>query len=257
MMFGRQHAATAIVLACTLLVVSPAAAIDGEVLITHAKALAGNVTAGDAPDYPVTLTAPGSYKLSSNLSPGPGLDGIVVTAPDVTINLNGRRISGGPAGGPNNARFGIWGQGDRLTIKNGTIGGFTTAGISAAGRHYLIVEDLRVINSGSGINNIQGSYSRMVNITVGTNVRSGVYCGICHIEGSVISGNGDYGINMASGTVLGNTIAGNGKFGILTSGERVRTGFGNNTIVSNNAGGAQTSGLLGRLHPNFCAPTAC
>lgn len=240
-----------------LAALAPAGAIDGEVLITHTNALAGNVTAGDAAGYPVSLNAPGSYKLAGNLSPGPGLDGIVVAAPDITINLNGLRISGGPAGGANNARFGIWDQGDRLTVKNGTIGGFRTAGIYAAGRPYLIIEDLRVINSGSGINNIQGSYSRIVNSTVATNVRSGIYCGICHIEGSLVSDNGEHGISMQSGAVLGNTITLNRNFGIVTSGASLVTAFGNNTIVGNNNGGAQTSGLLGRLHPNVCAPTAC
>ena len=42
-------------------------AVDGIVLIDQNRALAGNVTPGDAPGFPVTLSQPGSYRLSGNL----------------------------------------------------------------------------------------------------------------------------------------------------------------------------------------------
>ncbi|NWG73776.1 MAG: hypothetical protein HXY24_04090 [Rubrivivax sp.] len=45
----------------------PAHAVDGEILITQAKALAGNVTPGDAPGFPVTISQPGKYKLAGHL----------------------------------------------------------------------------------------------------------------------------------------------------------------------------------------------
>jgi hypothetical protein len=38
----------------------PASAIDGQIPSTQAKALAGDVTPGDAPGFPVTLTRTGS-----------------------------------------------------------------------------------------------------------------------------------------------------------------------------------------------------
>lgn len=34
-------------------------------------------------------------------------------------------------------------------------------------------------------------------------------------------------------------------------------GYSENTIEDNNSGGAQTNGLLKRLFPNACYPTAC
>jgi len=55
------------VLAGLTAVAVPAYAVDGVVLINQSVALSGNVTPGDTPGFPVTISAPGSYRLSSNL----------------------------------------------------------------------------------------------------------------------------------------------------------------------------------------------
>jgi hypothetical protein len=68
-------------------------AVDGVVLIDQARALAGNVTPGDAPGFPVTLTLPGSYRLSGNLTVPVQVDGIVIQSSEITLDLNGFRIS--------------------------------------------------------------------------------------------------------------------------------------------------------------------
>ena len=70
---------------------------NGVVLFNQADALAGNVTPGDAPGFPVTLSAIGVYRLSGNLLPTAGTDGIDVTAPDVTIDMFGFRLAGAGA----------------------------------------------------------------------------------------------------------------------------------------------------------------
>ena len=44
-----------------------ALAVDGVTLIDQNKALAGSVTPGDTPGFPVTISQPGSYRLSGNL----------------------------------------------------------------------------------------------------------------------------------------------------------------------------------------------
>src|SRR5579864_3177056 len=73
----------------------PAFAVDGVVLINQANALAGNVTPGDTPGFPVTISQSGSYKLSSNLViADPNANGIQITADNVTIDLNGFSIIG-------------------------------------------------------------------------------------------------------------------------------------------------------------------
>ena len=248
----------AIVIASGLTFATEAGAVDGVILITQAKALKGNVTPGDAAGFPVKLTLSGSYRLAGNLTPPSGKDGIVVAAPDITIDLNGFKMSGGPAGGTNNARDGIVDRGDRLTVKNGTIGAFKLAGINAESRLYLVVEDMRIINNGTGVFNKNGSFSRIINSTVSTNVGIGIHCGqSCHVEGNVVSGNGSHGIDIRSGTVLGNTITSNISYGIAwTGGSGEIVGFGNNTLDNNQSGGAQFFGAI-KLFPNACSPVAC
>ena len=62
----------------------------GVITIDQAKAEAGGVTPGDAPGFPVTISQPGSYQLTSNLAVGEmQVHGILVTSDHVTLNLNG------------------------------------------------------------------------------------------------------------------------------------------------------------------------
>jgi hypothetical protein len=56
----------ALLLAATL-VPLPGAAVDGVIEINQSRALAGGVTPGDAPGFPVTISARGSYRLTGNL----------------------------------------------------------------------------------------------------------------------------------------------------------------------------------------------
>ena len=233
-------------------------AADGQILITHSKALAGNVTPGDAANYPVTLSRSGSYILGSDLTPGSNRDAIVAASADIAIDLNGFKFSGGPAGGTNNARYGILANGDRLTVRNGTITGFESSAIQAPNRHYLIVEQMRMINNLYGINNPAGSFARIQNNTIATNLRSGITCGTnCHVESNVVSGNGYWGIRIDAGTVLDNTITSNGRSGIYVVSGTI--GYGNNTLIGNNAGGVQIDGGSAywfQLHPNLCVESA-
>src|SRR5437867_11366604 len=70
-------------------------AVDGVVLIDQSRALAGNITPGDAPGFPVTISRTGSYALSGNLTvPNANTTAIVVNADDVAIDLNGFSIIG-------------------------------------------------------------------------------------------------------------------------------------------------------------------
>jgi hypothetical protein len=69
--------------------------VDGVVLINQANAMAGSVTPGDTAGFPVTISQPGSYKLSSNLTiTDPTETGILITADNVTVDLNGFTIQG-------------------------------------------------------------------------------------------------------------------------------------------------------------------
>src|SRR5262245_60243098 len=74
---------------------APVLAVDGVVLIDQNKAIAGGVTPGDAAGFPVTITQPGSYRLSGNLIvPNSNTNAIEIASDFVTIDLNGFSILG-------------------------------------------------------------------------------------------------------------------------------------------------------------------
>lgn len=235
-------------LACAILLATPALAVDGVVLINHAAALAGNVTPGDTPGYPVTLSRPGSYRLSGNLSPPANANGIDATAGEVTIDFNGFRMQGSPK-----ADIGVFGAQRGLVVRNGTIRGFLRYGISANGAN-AIIEDMSISANGSSGIYVPNAFARIVNNTITDNTGAGIFCLFsCHVEGNYIAANGS-GVRIYIGTVLGNTIHGNTGAGIYGNGIPGfnAVGFGNNTIVSN---GVSVSGIgFLPLHPNFCAP---
>ena len=90
----RRMCALSIALVAAMAAASAGAA-DGVSEINQARALAGGVTPGDVPGFPVTIDASGSYRLTGDLT-APDLDttAIGVTADDVTIDLNGFAIIG-------------------------------------------------------------------------------------------------------------------------------------------------------------------
>jgi len=169
------------------LTISPLAnASDGVVEINAAAALAGGITPDDDPGFPVTISQPGSYRLTSNLARRqgialPGGSGspphmIHVTADDVTIDMNGFRIScnqlvivlPGGTGGPTPCNSssssdegdGIRGDGDSLTVMNGTIFGSPDDGIDARGKGTLVRDVQVMMNRGTGVVVREGSTIR-------------------------------------------------------------------------------------------------
>src|SRR5262249_33841693 len=96
-----------------------------------------------------TISKPGSYVLSRNITnnSASGANSVLVTASNVTINLQGFVIA---AGGTSTGAGIIANPGvTNLVISNGTITGFDGAGVSAgAGAR---ISTLNVTNNGSGI----------------------------------------------------------------------------------------------------------
>jgi hypothetical protein len=76
------------------LVPSDGAASDGRIEINHERAVAGGVTTDDAAGYPVTLTRPGSYVLTGNLTPPDKTTAIVIESDEVELDLRGHAIRG-------------------------------------------------------------------------------------------------------------------------------------------------------------------
>jgi hypothetical protein len=247
-----KHSTLILVLFASLATLStaPAIADDGQIVITQAKALAGNVTPGDTPGFPVTLSQPGSYILAGNLQPPAGkTTGINIASNDVTIDLDGFTLNGAAV-----ASIGISGGAfDSATIRNGTITGFATHGIFGQGDNWIVKKMVVVKNGGHGIV-VYGFDSSVRGSTVTQNGDAGILCrDRCLIADSTVSANGGRGIELNTGTVLGNVIIGNTDVGMFSDGF---SGFGNNTLAQNNGGVANQVAGGTALHPNACDP-AC
>ena len=197
---------------------------------------------------------------TSNLYPGANEQGIEIKVHDVTIDFNGFRLHGS-----GQANIGIYGPtAATVAIMNGVIAGFKQIGI--IGHDFWVVENMRVLANSEGVK--LDDFGRVQRSTLTINDGYGLYCGqSCHVEGNVISKNYE-GVHIGSGTVLGNTITHNTFLGITAHDPSSKIGFGNNTLMFNNAAGllavgsnthAQVYGYgvgLTPLHPNACSP-AC
>jgi hypothetical protein len=189
-------------------------AVDGVILIDQNRALAGNVTPGDSPGFPVSITQPGSYRLSGNLTVPAGTTGVAIQADHVTLDLNGFRIAGEGAGG----LFGVT-TGENfgnlslagITVRNGTITNFGT------GVFFPAVNP----DDSSEVTQIRAHNNALIGISVGGqslvsgNTTTGNNLGIRAGEHSTVSGNTSSG-NRQTGiavdcpsTVVGNTASGN------------------------------------------------
>ena len=113
------------------------------ILIDQAKAMAGNVTPGDAPGFPVSITRAGSYRLSSRLRSPSGV-AIEITADNVSLNLNGFAIVGSNVFPSGDA---IIGDGRKhVRIHNGSVVGFSF-GIRFQGDAQFVTLEKLHINS--------------------------------------------------------------------------------------------------------------
>jgi hypothetical protein len=231
--FSRSIAALG-TLTAAVLVAYPARAVDGVIEINQARAVAGSVTPGDGPGFPVLISASGSYRLTSNLSVTPGQDGIDVTAGHVTLDLNGFSITGGGGG----IADGVSLQGvTNVTVKNGSILGFTRSGIFSG---------------------VATNYVRVLGITAIGNAIFGI-----DLEGvgGVIDGcttlDNNTGMRVVDGSRVVNSISrGNTSYGLFLSGG---SGYGSNVLSGNNGGNInpQVSGGF-QLGTNICgAGTTC
>jgi hypothetical protein len=261
-----RGAVAPLILSALTMICIHAHAVDGVVLIDQSRALAGNVTTGDSAGFPVTISRPGSYRLAGNLTPGDGEDAVVITASDVTLDLNGFTIQGtgvGKAVGVRGDGFGS--PGGNITVSNGTIRDMGDAGIrlGALGQ----IDKVRVLSNGNeGITLGRGSSVRDSEV-VG-NKGSGITAnGRTLINHSVIALNGSYGILFLSPngfgaySVTNSVIVDNKQEGLgagTVFGNAV-VGYGGNVLNGNNNGGQQVSGALAiQTGANVCTTsTVC
>jgi len=218
-------------------------AIDGEILITQAKALAGNVTPGDTPGFPVTISKSGKFKLAGDLDvPDAHSNGITINVPNVEIDLNGFGIYGPNTctGSPvtscvnNDAQYGIISSFADTAVRNGSVAGMSFTGISLG--HNSIVENVNVSEcAGYGIA-LQSGIVR--NVRAHHNLSSGVRVASTGVvSGSTIQFNG-YGVAVVQDAlVTGNSISRNKNYGIVGSAGLTSTNGYSNNVLSGNAAG--------------------
>lgn len=127
------------ILLSTLLAAAPALA---QLTIDQNKALAGGITAGDTAGFPVLLSQPGHYKLNGNLAVPDGVVGILITAENVTMDLNGYTVRGPvtctrntstryvDCGPVNSLSVGIYSAQKDTVVRNGMVRGFSGTGVS-------------------------------------------------------------------------------------------------------------------------------
>ncbi len=112
---------------------------------------------------PYTISQPGSYVLTSNLTGSNGLDGFIIDADDVTLDLNGFALVGvtGSLDGVH-----VDGAHSNITVKNGTIRSWAARGISAALAVNGRFEGLSIGNcSNDGISVGSNSIIRVLSVT--------------------------------------------------------------------------------------------
>jgi hypothetical protein len=161
--------------ALSFLAAGAAQAVDGVVEINQARALAGGISSGDSPGFPVGISESGSYRLTGNLVvPGgtgaPNLDAILIVADDVTLDLNGFTLScrrntlpATPCSSVAGTGRGILMAGQNIRIQNGTIRHMADdAVVAAAGSTYLL-DAIRARESLRGFRAQTGSQGQVVN----------------------------------------------------------------------------------------------
>jgi hypothetical protein len=150
--------------------------------------------------FPITISAPGSYILASNLTvPDENTTAISVQADYVTIDLNGFSIQGP-----------VTCTGSPVTSCSPSFG--TGRGIDGLGHRGLTVRNGSV--HGMGFRGIDVGGGRVENVTAEGNGESGIYGGT--VTGSMANGN--YEIGIGGVTVSNSSAYGNRLLGIEADG---------------------------------------
>jgi parallel beta-helix repeat protein len=182
--------------------------ISAGVVVSLFFAAAGLASAADdvkpigvPKEFPITIDAPGTYRLTSNLKvPSANTTAIQITADNVTLDLNGFSIVGPTVclGSPLTCKPTGSGQGilaskDAVTVLNGTVRGMGNDGIALIGKSGRVEKVHVASNGGNGISAL----------------------GACTLSGNTARSNGAFGILvLGSSTVSDNTAEKNGRAGI-------------------------------------------
>jgi hypothetical protein len=223
---ARPHHHLRRALACAPLLlalgVQPAAAAAREIA---QACVAVGCFPGDGPGFPVQITTPGHYRLTSNLDvrafPGAAnLGAIDITAAEVDLDLGGFALLGpttcpGPPPvpcSPLGSGAGVRSNGQGTTVRDGSVVGFGSSGVSllsgridrvrashnggnglaAFGEGSLVVDSLAFRNGNDGIQTYR--YAVITGCTVAENLHDGILARqVTSVEETISRANGRVG----------------------------------------------------------------
>ena len=248
---------------CLLSLVRPAFASDGVLEINQTCAAGAGCFSGDSANFPVQITQPGSYRLTSNLTvPNETTDGIVVSTSDVGIDLNNFAILGPvtcsgaplvctPATGTGSGVERVSSLNRGISVKNGSITGMGANGV--------------LLGDQAEVTNLRVRWNRFNGISVGNGAtvsgntaNSNGSIGIFGSLGSTVSGNTAYsngsdGISSGSGCIVrGNTVRFNLGFGLNLATD---SAYSDNVVTSNTTGAVTGLGSANSRGGNYCDGT--
>ncbi len=200
------------VVALALAWAGAAPAAEGATEINQASVLAGG-------GFPLVISSPGNYVLTSDLTPPASTQAISIVASDVFLDLQGFRIVGSHAcsvggcqTGTVNGISGQEGSGRRVTVKGGAIEGFSGTCIALLGESY--VSEMFVSRCGRhGIQLSQGSLVRASRVTetgrqglllVGDEI--GYSENVVFLTGLAVSSTGPESVGIDGGSALGANV---------------------------------------------------
>jgi hypothetical protein len=215
--------------------------------INQTRAMVGGVTSGDAPGFPVAIWESGSCRLTSNLdvSAESPINVILISAPDVTLDLNGFSLigptvcTGDPLEcTPTASAHGIvtTPAAEGVTVKNGAVRGIWGFGVILQGDGSR-VQNVRAISNGA-----DGIVIRAAGMVTESVASSNGGNGIFSSEGSsvlgcVVEGNGGVGIALSFGSSVFDSVSRSNRLTGISPG--LEGGFAGNVATDN---GTQTAG---------------
>jgi hypothetical protein len=218
---------------------------------------AQTVLGKNAPSFPIVIDQPGSYVLAANLVVAANsVKAIHVTAPNVTIDLNGFSIVG-----PNtcnrttkvctqpfvSASAGVYSSGANTTVMNGVVAGFSNVGVYLQSRGGTLRNMVVEHNRGAGAS-VEG---RIENVTAQLNG-----FGLLSSGGLIINSHSTRnlaaGFYIAGGMLIGSSAIENGGWGVAGSGASAGV---RESMFAGNASAA--FGGVTSMGNNLCNGVAC
>lgn len=165
-------------------------------------------------NLPFTISAPGAYYLTTNLTGVGGSDGITITANDVSLDLGGFTLTGG--GGDNG--IASVGSQSNLRLYNGTVRNWGLAGVNVGGFRNAQIENINA--SGNFTSGIQsGPDTTIINCTASLNFGMGIYAGANNlVKNCAANENSSYGIQALQGSSVIDCVAGGNTNGGIYAG---------------------------------------